>query len=356
MTEKERVKRHIRFEKTDVVPWQINCTSELAERYMHQLGLEERSCPIRGKNVYRFTALDDFFGNHLAFLRNRAVDSVQEVRPGFFKDEWGVVWDRRIDRDIGNPVCKLLDAMNLSAIEVPDPLDPRRFEHFEPLIRAHADRYIIVKFSYSLFERAWAIRGMQNLMMDFIQNPSFVHDLFAVITEFNLKLLKHCENYPIDGVYFGDDWGGQRGLLMSPDTWRTYIKPYLKRMYSQAHSQGYDVFIHSCGNISMLLDDLVGIGLNVFNPFQPEVMDIERVMKKYSGRLAYYGSISIQHTLPFGTRDDVREEVSHRLTLTQKYRGLIPSPSHDMPSDVPLENTLAMLEILRAQEAVSRSA
>jgi len=283
-------------------------------------------------------------------------ETIWEIRPGFFKDEWGVVWDRRIDKDIGNPICGLLDGMNLSALEVPDPLDPRRFEHFDPLIRAHEGRYIIAKFSYSLFERAWAIRGMQNLMIDFIQNPSFVHDLFSVITEFNLKLLRHCEHYPIDAVYFGDDWGGQRGLLISPDTWRTFIKPCLKQMYAQAHSQGYDVFIHSCGNISALLDDLIEIGLNVFNPFQPEVMDIEKLMEKYSGRLAYYGSISIQRTLPFGTRKDVREEVSHRLMLAQKYGGLILSPSHDMPHDIPLENTKAMLETLRAQEAVFRSA
>jgi len=356
VTEKERVRRHINFEKTDSIPWQINCTSELAGRYMRELGLEEKQCTVRGKNVYRFTPLDDYFGNHLALLRNRAVDSVQEIRPGFFRDEWGVVWDRRIDKDIGNPICELLDDMDLSKLEVPDPLDPRRFAHFEPLIRAHAHRHIIVKFSYSLFERAWAIRGMQNLMMDFIQNPSFVHDLFSLITEFNLTLLRHCGTYPIDAVYFSDDWGGQRGLLMSPDTWRTFIKPCLERMYAQAHSQGYDVFIHSCGNISVLLDDLVEIGLNVFNPFQPEVMDIEEVMERFAGRLAYYGSISIQQTLPFGTPEVVRKEVRHRLELARRYGGLIPSPSHDMPPDIPLENTRAMLETLRSQEAVFRSA
>ncbi len=349
MTERERVKKHIHFEKTDIVPWQINCTSELARKYMVALELEKEFCDVLDKNVYEFKALDDFFGNHIAFLRNRAVNSLVELRPGFWQDEWGVLWDRTIDKDIGVPICSILDDMKLEKLRVPDPLNSDRFAHFRPVIQANPRRYILVKFFYSLFERAWSIRGMENLMMDFIQNPSFVHELFSLITDFNIKIIRHLSHYPIDGIYFGDDWGGQRGLLMSPDMWRKFIKPHVKKMYDQSHEQGYDVFIHSCGDISLLLEDLIEIGLNVFNPFQPEVMDIETVMSKYRGKLAYYGSISIQKTLPFGTREEVKEEVDHRLQMAKKYGGLIPSPSHDMPSDIPLENTLVMHELFTSQ-------
>lgn len=349
MTERERVKKHIHFEKTDKIPWQINCTSELARKYMDSLRLERESCIVLEKNVYEFNALDDFFGNHIAFLRNRAVNSQVEVKPGFWRDEWGVIWDRTIDKDIGNPICSILDDMKLENLRVPDPIDPDRYAHFGPIIQANQRRYILVKFSYSLFERAWSIRGMENLMMDFIQNPLFVNELFSLITEFNIKIIKHISGYPIDGIYFGDDWGGQRGLLMSPDMWRKFVKPHVKNMYDQAHEQGYDVFNHSCGNISLLLEDLIEIGLNVFNPFQPEVMDIEEVMRKYRGKLAYYGSISIQKTLPFGTREEVKREIEHRLHVAEKYGGLIPSPSHDMPPDIPLENTLVMHELFTSQ-------
>jgi uroporphyrinogen decarboxylase len=349
MNEKERVKSHIHFKPVDKIPWQIGFTSELGRNYMDALKLKKDICTVLGSNVYEFNALDDYFGNHIVFLRNRAVNSLVELKPGFWQDEWGVVWDRRIDKDIGNPICSLLDDMKLEKLKPPDPLDPERFAHFDPIISASKDRYILVKFSYSLFERAWSIRGMENLMMDFIRNPSFVHELFSCITSFNLEMIEYLTLYPVDGIYFGDDWGGQNGLLMSPDMWRTYIKPYIKQMYNQAHKQGYDVFIHSCGNVSLLLDDLIEIGVNVFNPFQPEVMDIEDVMSRYSGKLAYYGSISIQKTLPFGTPEEVTREVEHRLFQAKKYGGLIPSPSHDMPPDVPLENTLAMLRAFRSQ-------
>ncbi|HET6487224.1 MAG TPA: uroporphyrinogen decarboxylase family protein, partial [Spirochaetia bacterium] len=176
-----------------------------------------------------------------------------------------------------------------------------------------------------------------------------VHRLMRVLCDFNLAVLRRFAAYPIDGVYFGDDWGSQRAMLMAPATWRRLVKPYLQEMYGQAHRQGWDVFIHCCGQVTPILDDLVEIGLNVFNPFQPEVMDIESLMKRYSRRLAFYGSLSIQRTLPFGTEDDVRREVRHRLSLARAHGGLILSPSHDMPPDVPVKNVLAMLGALRDQ-------
>ncbi|MHA1395994.1 MAG: uroporphyrinogen decarboxylase family protein [Promethearchaeota archaeon] len=347
MDERQRIKNCIHFEDVDKIPWQINYTSEIAKIIMRDLNIKEPKYFVLGKNIFKYNYLDDFFGNHIIYLRNRAVNSVVEETPGLWRDEWGVLWDRRLDKDIGVPVNCLLDKMQLKDIVIPDPDDPDRYAHFWPLIKSNSQRYLLVKFSYSLFERAWSLRGMENLMIDFIDNPSFVHELFGTITEFNLKIMKNLKNFPIDGVQFGDDWGGQRGLLMSPDTWRKFIKPYLVRMYNQAHAQGYDVFIHSCGNIIAILDDLIDIGVNVFNPFQPEVMDLENIIDKYSHRLAFYGGLSIQKTLPFGKPNEVRQEVEHRLNLAYKYNGLIISPSHDMPPDIPLKNILTMLKILK---------
>jgi uroporphyrinogen decarboxylase len=346
MNEKQRVKAHIHFQDTDRIPWQIGYTSELGAKLMEALGLELDEHEVLGKNIFTFNRLDDYLGNHLAFVRNRAVNSLQEVEHYIFRDEWKVLWDRSIDRDIGTPVNCILERMDLDSLEIPDPLNPDRFAHFAPLIKANAHRYLLVKFSYSLFERAWSLRGMENLLMDMVQNPSFVHELLDFITDYNLKLIDHISQYDVDGIYFGDDWGYQLGMLMSPDMWRTFIKPRIKRLYDQTHELEWDVFIHSCGNISAVLDDLVEIGLNVFNPFQPEVIDIEEVIDRYAGRLAFYGGLSIQKTLPFGSAEEVRDEVQHRLGLSRKYSGFIVSPSHDMPPDIPVENVLAMLETL----------
>ncbi len=346
INEKQRIKDCINFNNTDKIPWQIGYTSELGKKIMKALKIEEEVYSVLGKNIYAYNNLDNFLGNHITFIRNRAVNSVKEVQPGIWKDEWNVLWDRRIDKDIGAPVNCLLEDMNMKMLTVPDPLDEERFAHFQPLIEANQQRYIMAKFSYCLFERAWSLRGMENLMMDFIVNPGFVHDLFTMITDFNIAIIKAMDHYQVDGILFGDDWGSQRGLLMSPDTWRKFIKPYLKRMYAQAHSRGYDVFIHTCGDISLVLDDLIEIGVNVFNPFQPEVMDIEKIIQRYSHHLAFYGGLSIQKTLPFGTTEDVRKEVENRLELARTYGGYIISPSHDMPPDVPVANILTMIDAL----------
>ncbi len=352
MNEKQRIKSLIHFNSTDLIPWQINYTSQMAEKLLAELGLAPSSGGDPSDPVSRYLPLDDFLGNHIAYVRNRSQNSLSEVGPGVFKDEWNVLWDRRIDKDIGTPVNCLLESGNLDRLLVPDANEPARYAHLRPIIESNANRYILAKFSYSLFERAWSLRGMENLFIDFIQNPSFVDELFGTIRDFNLAVMKNLTRYPIDGIYFGDDWGSQKALLMSPDMWRRFIRPHLKEMYDQAHAQGYDVFIHSCGEISSLLEDLIGVGLNVFNPFQPEVMNIERVMQRYSGRLAFYGSVSIQQTLPYGTEDDVRSEIENRLSAARRYGGLIISPSHDMPPDIAVGNVLAMREKLREQAGI----
>lgn len=349
MIEKQRVRELVRLGVTDRIPWQVNCTTELADRLLEELGLSPGGEPSGPTKECRYVPLDDFFGNHIAYVRNRASNSVREVEDGLWQDEWGVLWDRSIDKDIGTPANCVLESGDLRALSVPHPEDPARFAHLAPVIEANPGRYVLAKFSYSLFERAWSLRGMENLLVDLVQRPSFVTELLARICAFNLAVMKALTRFPIDGIYFGDDWGSQKAMLMSPEMWRRFIRPHLEVMYAQAHRQGYDVFIHSCGEISPVLDDLVEIGLNVFNPFQPEVMDIEGLMERYSGKLAFYGGLSIQKTLPFGTADQVREEVEHRLSLARRWGGLIVSPSHDMPADVPLSNILAMSEALKGQ-------
>jgi len=106
--------------------------------------------------------------------------------------------------------------------------------------------------------------------------------------------------------------------------------------------------IHSCGDVDELFDDLVEMGLNCFNPFQPEVMDVEALIKQYRGRLAFNGGLSLQKTLPFGTPDDVRNETRWLIELGRE-GGYILSPSHAVEGDVPLENMLAFIDEVKKQ-------
>jgi uroporphyrinogen decarboxylase len=216
------------------------------------------------------------------------------------KDVFGVVWDRSIDKDIGNVEGCVLSEPTLKMYVFPDPLDRRFFNGIPELITHYNDRFRVFQIGFSLYERAWTLRGMQNLLMDFHDHPGFVRELLNTIADYNIAQVKEAMNYDLDAVYFGDDWGQQRGIQMGPKLWRKFIYPVLERMYRTVHEGGKYVFIHSCGDVDELFDDLITIGVNCFNPFQPEVMDVPALLNKYRRRLIFHGGLSTQKTLPYG--------------------------------------------------------
>jgi uroporphyrinogen decarboxylase len=190
---------------------------------------------------------------------------------------------------------------------------------------------------------------MESLLVDMMEHPAFVHDLLDAILDFNLSVIKEACRFDIDGFRFGDDWGCQRGLIMGPESWRAFLKPRLEEMYRTVHEAHKKVFIHSCGRVQDVFPELVEIGLDVFNPFQPEVMDIYEMKKAYYGRLAFFGGISVQRLLPFGTPDEVQREVRSILGEIGRGGGYIAAPSHAVPADVPVENLVAMIDVVAGQ-------
>jgi uroporphyrinogen decarboxylase len=267
------------------------------------------------------------------------------------QDGFGVVWDRTIDKDIGNVLGCVLPEPSLLHYTFPDPLDPRFFEDIPARIARHGDRFRVFQIGFSLYERAWTLRGMQNLLMDFHDHPGFVHELLETIADYNIAQIQQALQYDIDAVYFGDDWGQQRGLQMGPKIWHQFIYPVLKRMYAVVRAAGKYVFIHSCGDVDEVFEDLIDIGLNCFNPFQPEVMDVPGLMERFRGRLTFHGGLSTQRTLPFGTVEDVRKETRRLLDMGAR-GGYIFAPAHDVEGDVPLENMLAFLELVQNQPGI----
>ena len=333
MEERERILRTIEFQPTDFVPYHIDFTIparlKMAE-YLGDLEFEKK------------------LGNHLAFVKAIAPGAFQEVAPGFIKDEWQVVWNRTIDPDIGNPE-PVLSRPSLSGYRFPDPDEPERFSPIPPFVEANRTRFKLLRQTYTLFERAWSLRGMENLLSDFITNPDFVAGLFDHITEFNLGVIDRALDMGLDGVHFGDDWSWQGGLIMGARWWRKFIKPRMAAMIALAKKKGKKAFLHCCGKVEEIFPDLVEIGLDVFNPFQPEVMDIFALKKEYQGKLSFWGGISIQRLLPFGTREEVKREVQRILRELGQGGGYIAAPSHALPKDIPCENVLAMLEVIRNQ-------
>jgi uroporphyrinogen decarboxylase len=334
LTKREVVQSVLAGEKPPYVPWSCGFTREAREKLQAHYGA---------------VGLEDALQNHLLKLGSD-IGFFDELGNNRVMDVFGVVWNRGIDKDIGNVEGCVLPEPTLEHYRFPDPLDPRFFAAIPQSIDRYPDRFRVFQIGFSLYERAWTLRGMQNLLMDFYDHPRFVDQLLNAIAEYNIAQVNAALKYDIDAVYFGDDWGQQRGLQMGPKLWREFIYPVLERMYGAVRAGGKYVFIHSCGDVDELFDDLIGIGLNCFNPFQPEVMDVAALTQKYRGRLVFHGGLSTQRTLPYGTVADVRTETARLLAMGRE-GGYIFAPAHDVEGDVPLENMLAFIELVQGQPA-----
>jgi uroporphyrinogen decarboxylase len=332
MTKRDVIRAVLEGRRPPYVPWSMGFTREAKEKLLRHYGCDDLEGPLQN----HFLKL----GSDIGFFTDLGHDRVRDV--------FGVVWDRSVDKDIGNVEGQVLPEPTLAGCGFPDPLDPRFFADIPAKMAKFPDRFRVFQIGFSLYERAWTLRGMEALMTDFIEQPAFVHELLNRIADYNMAQVREALRHDIDAIYFGDDWGQQHGLQMGPALWHEFIYPVLERMYGVVREAGKFVMIHSCGDVDELFDDLVGIGLNCFNPFQPEVMDVHRLLPRYRGRLAFHGGLSTQKTLPFGTPDGVRAETRRLLELGRD-GGYIFAPAHDVEGDVPLENMLAAIETVQQQ-------
>ena len=336
MIARQRVINSLNHIESDIIPYELGFTIPLKEKlakYFDDLDFESR------------------IDNHIKVIGYSPGHAPLEGKPEHVQDMWGVIWNRSgPDKDIGVVENIILKGDNPTAFDYPDVNFDELGLRFEAFLAENKSTFNIFGIGFSLFERAWTLRGMETLLMDMITNPQFVHDLMDRICDWNVNMIKFASKYNFDGIYFGDDWGQQKGLIMGPPMWREFIKPRLKRMYSTVKESGKYVFQHSCGDINEIFPDVIECGLDCYQTFQPEIYDIEKVKAEFGNDLSFWGAISTQGMLPFETPEGVRRETIRIMKILGKDGGYIASPTHGVPYDVPEANIESLLDVFTNQK------
>jgi uroporphyrinogen decarboxylase len=276
-----------------------------------------------------------------------------------YLDEWGVGWLSvpyttrfgvgHYTEPRGHP---LADADAIASYEPPDPHRPELYRDAECLIAEHGcDHWITGSTVTTIFETAWALRGLEQLLTDFIEDPDVADAVLEIPYRYHLAAAETLARMGVDMIWLGDDIGHQQGMLISPRHWRRYFKPRMANIIERlkAINPQLKVAYHTDGCVYEVIPELIEIGLDVLNPVQPAAMDPVKLKREYGKDLCFWGSIDEQYTLPFGTPAEVRKEVLDRIATLGSGGGLILAPTHHLQLDTPLENFWAMVEAVRGR-------
>lgn len=345
MTSRERVLAALNHQPSDRVPVNYYATRELEARIAARLGTTTHN------------ELLDRLGVDLRYLRPAHTGRpLQRWADGRFEDLWGTVY-RPVAYDTG--VYDEADVMPYAAMATveevaagPGPhVDEFDYDAIPGLIDQCRGRAIVAGNAGvpDMINGVGRMRGVERVIMDIGSEDPVGLAVMQKRCDFYLAHMQRILDAArgrVDILALGDDYGTQRGLLMSPKCWRKLFRPHLKQFIDLGHAYGCKVMLHCCGSSRMIMDDFREVGLDCLDTVQPEAegMDPADLKAHYGSWLSFCGTMSVQHTLPHGSRADVAAEARHRIDVVGKDGGLILAPAHAMQPDTPVENALAIYE------------
>ena len=266
-------------------------------------------------------------------------------------DEWGIghyggETEATVDKQFP-PLAKAESIHDVETLPLPK---IERDADLSPVRAFHESGYAVFGYAGSIYEWSWWLRGMEAFLMDLAINPILAEAVVRHVERHTTALALASAEAGVDVLCFYDDAGTQRGMQISPQTWRRYIKPAWGRVLDAVRATHPDVrfFLHSCGAIDPIVPDVIELGFHVLHPIQPECMDFGAVWREYGRDITLAACISAQRTLPFGSPEDVKREIARMADVVGPTRRAILLPSNRIQPETPWENVVAFVEACRA--------
>ena len=350
MDSRTRVLTALNHREPDRVPVDFWWSHETRDRLLNHLRLRDTD------------ELQDFLGSDIRCVYpTYCGPPLERFGDGSYRDWWGVIrkpykyGSGEYDEVIYSPLREAESYRDVEKIPWPN---PNWFDYDS--LNVQCDRYhgraiMIGRMgleTQTLFIQTWFTRGLDKVLLDFVLNPDLVKAMMDKIMAFRVEHLQRILKVAgprADLLQMADDYGTQKGLMISPETWRTFFAPHLQTLCRMAHDAGLNVFLHCCGSSRQIIPDLIDLGVDVLNPIQPQAagMDPADLKTQFGDRLSFHGAIDTQSLLPFGSPNDVFREVKHAFETLGRGGGYILAPVHTVEGDVPVENVLAVYEAAR---------
>lgn len=351
MNSLERVNSAIGHKQPDRVPIDLRFAPEMVTRLLSELKMDKGSFwEWLGQDVY---TVRPTYKNPASPVKY-ADPTIEVTSQGFYLDIYRVPF-RKIENDFQTYI-EPVDMPPLASINSLDELarfpwpkvDAWDYSRIESEIESRHNKAVWPR-SRGCFQSAQLMRGMEKFLIDLATDPDYACSLMDYILDFVIEDAR-CSLEAGKGKYtfieYNDDVGSQKGLLISPDMWRKYVKPRMKKFCDMAHGLGTKVKYHSCGSIYAIIPDLIEIGVNILNPIQPLAakMDPFQLKKEFGAELCFHGGVDIQNLLPNGSAQEVRDTVKRLITQVGEDGGYILAGSHTIQTDAKIENIVAMVQ------------
>jgi uroporphyrinogen decarboxylase len=338
------------IKRTDAryVPFHFNLCPAQKEKFRNELGIDDISkyFELPCRMVFPVIRISENEKRERFFNYHEDMDGAI--------NEWGVIFQKGSTEHFTKMVHPMRCFSSINEFEsypYPNAEKDYNWDVFNTNVESikMGGNVAVAHLGTTIFEIAWYLRGMDNLLVDMIMNEQMAIYHLDRITDIRCYCAGVAAKSGVDMIWLGDDVSTQLDMMMAPETWRKYLKPRLKKVIDSAKEVKEDVLIvyHGDGNLQKIIPELINVGVDILNPVQPECMDPIEIKKKYGDRLSFWGTLGTQTTLPFGTPEEVKSWCWKMIREVGYNGGLCLAPTHLVEPEVPWENICAFIETVQ---------